>query len=90
MKMHPPPPARFHKPLTRMRGLYANVCSTSTVSLRSTGSIPSTELSHVCRNMGEKLTEEEVNSIMLNAPDDGMGGIEYGQFATQVAAMASK
>ena len=40
--------------------------------------------------MGEKLTEEEVNSIMLNAPDDGMGGIEYGQFATQVAAMASK
>lgn len=55
-----------------------------------TGSIPSTELSHVCRNMGEKLTEEEVNSIMLNAPDDGMGGIEYGQFAAQVAAMASK
>jgi hypothetical protein len=42
----------------------------------------------VCKTMGEKLTEEDVNSIMLNAPDDGMGGIEYAQFAEQVAAMA--
>jgi calmodulin len=55
-----------------------------------TGAIPATELSHVCRNMGEKLSEEEVNSIMLNAPDDGMGGVDYVAFAKLVSTMAAK
>lgn len=41
------------------------------------GFISSAELRHVMTNMGEKLTDEEVDELLREADSDGKGAIKY-------------
>ena len=45
------------------------------------GSISSAELRHVLTNLGDKLTDEEVDEMMREADMDGNGEIDYDEFA---------
>ena len=45
------------------------------------GSISSEELRHVMMNLGEKLSDDEVNELLREADANGDGGIDYGEFA---------
>ena len=42
-----------------------------------TGNISSAELRHVMTNMGEKLTDEEVDEMIKEADSDGSGMVAY-------------
>lgn len=44
------------------------------------GSISANELRAVMTNLGEKLTDEEVNAMIKEADVDGDGEIDYGEF----------
>ena len=51
------------------------------------GYISSAELRHVMTNLGEKLTDEEVDEMIREADIDGDGQVNYEEF---VAMMTSK
>ena len=44
------------------------------------GAISAAELKHVMTNLGEKLTEKEIDSIFLDGDVDGAGQIDYAEF----------
>lgn len=43
------------------------------------GEIQTAELRHVLMNLGEKFTEEEVESLIVEAQLDAMGSVKYGE-----------
>lgn len=50
------------------------------------GKISSAELRHVMTNLGEKLTDEEVDEMMKEADINGDGEIDYaGRYSTEIA-----
>jgi calmodulin len=51
------------------------------------GFISAEELRHVMTNLGEKLTDEEVNEMIREADQDGDGQVDYSEF---VKMMLSK
>lgn len=50
------------------------------------GFISAAELRHVMTNLGEKLTEEEVDEMIREADIDGDGQINYDQFVRMMMA----
>lgn len=64
--------------------------SFATFDSQQDGSVLISEISHVLTNMGEKLTEEEVNEVLhaysANCTDQ-LGGLDYGKFSS--AAVSS-
>ena len=52
-----------------------------------TGTISAVELRHIMTNLGEKLTDEEVDEMLREADIDGDGQINYEEF---VKMMMSK
>ncbi|PKA59795.1 Calmodulin [Apostasia shenzhenica] len=50
------------------------------------GLISADELRHVMTNLGEKLTNEEVNEMIREADDDGDGQINYAEFVKVMMA----
>ena len=58
-----------------------------TLSCTTQGFISAAELRHVMTNLGEKLTDEEVDEMIREADVDGDGQINYEEF---VKMMMSK
>ena len=54
------------------------------------GFISAAELRHVMTNLGEKLTDEEVDEMIREADVDGDGQINYEEFLRQIAAVAKQ
>ncbi|KAK3033925.1 hypothetical protein RJ639_034725 [Escallonia herrerae] len=50
------------------------------------GSISAAELHHVMTNLGEKLTDEEVNEMIREADLDGDGQVSYEEFVRMMLA----
>ncbi|KAK3035893.1 hypothetical protein RJ639_033394 [Escallonia herrerae] len=50
------------------------------------GSISAAELRHVMTNLGEKLTDEEVNEMIREADLDGDGQVSYEEFVRMMLA----
>ena len=50
------------------------------------GFIPAAKLRHVMTNLGEKLTDEEVNEMIREADIDRDGQINYEEFATMMTS----
>mmetsp|Transcript_6279 Transcript_6279/g.13572 ORF Transcript_6279/g.13572 Transcript_6279/m.13572 type:complete len:186 (+) Transcript_6279:41-598(+) len=46
----------------------------------ASGSLDSKELKHILQTMGDKLSEEEADMMVLEADKDGDGDIDYGEF----------
>ena len=44
------------------------------------------ELKHVMENLGEKLTDKEVNEMIREADDNGDGQINYSEFVVMMKA----
>lgn len=53
----------------------------------NSGTCPVTEVSHVLTHLGDKLDKDDVDSVMLTAPIDSFGGLEYDKFATILGTM---
>lgn len=55
------------------------------------GYISAAELRHVMTNLGEKLTDEEVDKMMTEADTDGDGQVDYNEFVRMmVSSIPSK
>jgi calmodulin len=50
------------------------------------GYIPAAELRHVLTNLGEKLTDDEVDEMMREADSDGSGQVKYEEFIKLMTA----
>lgn len=50
------------------------------------GFISAVELRHIMTNLGEKLTDEEVDEMLAEADPDGDGQINYGEFVKVMMA----
>lgn len=50
------------------------------------GIISAAELRHIMTNLGEKLTQEEVDEMIREADIDGDGQINYEEFVTMMMA----
>ncbi|CAI9151080.1 unnamed protein product [Rangifer tarandus platyrhynchus] len=50
------------------------------------GYISAAELSHVMTNLGEKLTDEEVDEMIREADIDGDGQVNYEEFVQMMTA----
>jgi len=53
---------------------------------REDGFISATELRHVMTNLGEKLTDEEVDEMIREADIDGDGQVNYEEFVTMMTS----
>ena len=50
------------------------------------GSISAKDLRHIMTNLGEKLTDEEVDEMIREADIDGNGQINYEEFVTMMTS----
>lgn len=51
------------------------------------GFISAAELRHVMTNLGEKLTDDEVDKMIKEADTDGDGQVDYGEFVKMMVTM---
>merc|ERR1712224_80834 len=63
------------------------IASFKTFDKENNGFIPAAELRHVMMNIGEKLTDEEVDIMIQEADIDGDSQINYEEFVRNMMAM---
>ncbi|KAK2541158.1 hypothetical protein Q9233_000804 [Columba guinea] len=79
-------PGMFRQPMLVLIAVLMSVVSSKAKSADGNGYISAAELRHVMTNLGEKLTDEEVDEMIREADIDGDGQVNYEEFVQMMTA----